>query len=300
MKKLLGHILAIVFMFYAYSIANAQDAPLKSMDASLDRYETLCQMCLDLRTRIKQGESVQKSEAEEFIGRFLALNKELKAQENDMSVEQRRRFAAIGQWFSTGDKPKVVACYEFIPIEGGLGQSHLQHTVQSKLNVPVLKDRRNDPHNLSVLAVVVAPNLSYGFFAGYRWSRWGGYASFRSNYVFGSTSYSCLSGGFLPNGNRFWSSGVDRKSNLIVSVGGMYRVSKWISAYVGAGYGHRILAWMDIDDEWSEVSDWSHRGSAFDIGVMFSWNRLVGSLGVTTIAFKTCSINVGLGYNFEL
>ena len=300
MKKLLGHILSIVFVLGACTIAKAQDNSFKSMDESLKQYESLCMMCLDLRVRIKQGENISKSEAEVFISRFLALNKELKALENDMSEDQKRRFVAIGQWFTTGEKPVVMRHERLADIEDDTFLCHLQQDLQMKLEIPEVTEMRTGSRDLSVLAIVAAPDMSYGFMAGYRWPRWGVYASFKSNYVFGDTSYSCFSDGFLPNGGRFWSCGQDRKSNLVATMGGMYRVNKWLNAYLGAGYGKRTLAWKDVDGVWAEVSDWSHRGAALETGVMFSWNRFVASVGVTTISFRTCSLNIGVGYSFEL
>ena len=63
-------------------------------------------MCMDLRTRVSAGEQVSRSEAQTFINRFLALNRDIKAREQEMNPSQRRRFASIGQWFSTGVNPQ--------------------------------------------------------------------------------------------------------------------------------------------------------------------------------------------------
>ena len=87
---------------------------------------------------------------------------------------------------------------------------------------------------------------------------------------------------------------------MLVTAGGIYELKSWLAGYVGAGYGWRTLAWKDIDGEWAEVSDWSQAGGAFDAGLLFSWKQLVGSVGVSTIAFKTYSLTIGIGYKFSL
>ena len=303
MKKLLLHILFLVFMLMPDFIIKAQNQVDDSIDSSIARYETLCQTCMDLRTRIRQGEAVQKFEAEEVIGRFLALNKELKALENEMSEMQKCRFDAIGQWFSTGVKPALINKEPLSPLQALEANVYLGCVSQEqelKIELPELIGNRPVPSNVFFMASLNVPDLAYGLSMGYQRGRWGGYANFRSNYVFGNTLYSCQSDGLLSDGSPFWFGGQERRSNMLVTAGGIYELKSWLAGYVGAGYGWRTLARKDIDGEWAEVSDWSQAGGAFDAGLLFSWKQLVGSVGVSTIAFKTYSLTIGIGYKFSL
>ena len=134
--------------------------------------------------------------------------------------------------------------------------------------------------------------------AGYQHERWGGYLNFRSNYIFGTTSYSCTSDGVIEDGNRFWPSGKDRVSVMHVSAGVLAGVLDWLALYAGAGYGYRRLAWEDVDGSWALVSDWSRSGLAAECGVIPSWRNLTFSAGVSTISFKTVSFTCGVGIRF--
>lgn len=303
MKKLLIHILTIVFLVVSCCVAGAQEQLYDSLDAELARYESLCQMCLELRERVKQGEDVTKNEAEVFINRFLAMNKSLKQREGEMTQAQRVRFADVAKWFSTGERP--LTSYSAMlpkldmPEYDAEALRFLMHD-DVLCDAPVAVRTELNPGNLILLASMNAPDMAYGALAGYMYRKWGGYVSFRSNLVFGKTVYACQSDGSMPGGRYFWANGEERRSNMFVTAGGLYGFNSWLVGYLGAGYGWRTLAWQDVDAEWAEVRDWSVRGVAAEIGLLFSWKQFIGSIGVSTIAFKTCSLTVGLGYKFSL
>ena len=107
MRKLLGHILALVLLLASLDVCNGQNVVRSTMDGDIERYEMLCELCLNLKTRIRQGEDISKNEAQTFINRFLSMNKDLKDKEHEMTALQRRKFSAISLWFSTGQKLEV-------------------------------------------------------------------------------------------------------------------------------------------------------------------------------------------------
>lgn len=237
------------------------------------------------------------------IDDFVAMNKELQSVEADMTVVQRLRFSAISSWFSTGVEPQEtdtalpqlscnLAGKSLVATTG----SHAAIAEVPSMQAGLPAHRYVDPRrNLILMSSFAVPDFSCGLIAGYQYGRWGGYAGFRSNYVSAKTSYSCLSDGSLPDWGSMWSTGRSRKSNLSITAGCLIGLGARFSMYVGTGYGWRTLAWEDVDGEWAEISDWSHRGVAFETGAIFIWKRLAVSAGISTVSFRTCSLNVGVG-----
>ena len=74
-------------MLVAFSAAG-QDM---RIDEQLHMYEDLCEQCMDIKSRAKSGENVSRTQVESLIATFLALNKTLKSQENEMTAAQRHR-----------------------------------------------------------------------------------------------------------------------------------------------------------------------------------------------------------------
>lgn len=300
MERLPVYIAVILFLLFADGTCRAQEVRQGSIDSELDRYEFLCDMCMDLKDRIRQGKNISKAEAKTLIDLFLTKNKELKSREHDMSEFQKMRFSVVSQWFSTGKRPS----YADVALFGALPQV-CQVDCPGRINYdnldyPVLEYRSEKPAlgKYYCLASLSFPDISYGLWAGYSHGRFGGYASFRSNYVFDKPSYSCSSDGSLHQGGVLWTNGHERTSNLMCSAGVLLWLTRSVSAYVGAGYGWRRLAWQDIDGLWAEVSDWSFDGAAYEAGLLLSFNRFTVSAGVSTISFKSVSMTVGAGINF--
>lgn len=296
-------------MFLVLSLTSkAQDTRFLTIDDLLDRYELLCGVCMDLKARSEAGENVSKAEAQVFISRFLSCNKDLKARLSEMSAMQSRRFSSIGRWFSTGERPDVIvppALPEMKPLLSvcrtsygpGVATPPVVEYVQEDL-LPEEIAPVTIKNRFYLLASVAAPDVAYGIMAGYRHRRWGGYMSFRSNFIAGDPSYECMSDGSLSGAGSFWTGGEESESNLSVCAGCVYGLSDLFSIYAGAGYGWRTLMWKDIDGEWAMVSDWSHKGIAAEAGLVVSFRHLAISAGISSVFFKTASFVCGLGFCF--
>lgn len=303
MKPVSAHIICFaIFLLSAFPVC-AQERNADNLGDKLEQYESLCRTCLNLKQRIASGENVSRNEAKMHIDDFVAMNKELQSVEADMTVVQRLRFSAISSWFSTGVEPQETDT-ALPQLSCNLAGNSLVATTGSHAaiaEVPSMQaglpaHRYVEPRrNLILMSSFALPDFSCGLIAGYQYGRWGGYAGFRSNYVSAKTSYSCLSDGSLPDWGSMWSTGRSRKSNLSITAGCLIGLGARFSMYVGTGYGWRTLAWEDVDGEWAEISDWSHRGVAFETGAIFIWKRLAVSAGISTVSFRTCSLNVGVG-----
>lgn len=302
-KKTIGHILLYLLLFFRLHCVQAQEVSAVLLDERLERYELLCGMCMELKTRIAEGENVSKTEAQAFIRRFLDTNRELKACEVQMTAVQRRRFAAVGRWFSTGELPTYQApeIPEVAPVPYGCLMSSLPSSIASPsadaLQVPPSPSPPG-PEGIYLLAGMSVPDLSYGLMAGYLHRSLGFFASFRSNFISKDASYSCTSNYSLPDGSAFWASGGRTYGNLFSAAGMLVRASGNFVVYAGAGYGYRKLYWEDIDGEWACVSDWSHSGIAVETGGIFRWRQLAVSAGISTTAFRSCSFTCGVGVCF--
>ena len=300
MKKLSGNILYMILLLLTTMDAYGQE---KKFDRLLDRYESLCGECMDMKARAASGASVSRDEARSLIDAFLDMNRVLKADEKNMTVLERRRFAAIGTWFSGGTPPEPepywVPSVQSLPVARPV---NLVQVADSSSYAPRLvpsafrsEFRPRQFNRVYLLASVTAPDMAYGIMAGFRVHSVGGYVSFRSNYIFESADYSCDSEGNIEGGGRIWRSGQKLTSNLQASAGMVMRTFRHMDIYAGIGYGFRQLAWEDVSGDWALVSDWSHKGFAAECGVLMSWRKLVFSAGVSTVAFRTASFTLGVG-----
>ena len=288
MKPVSAHIICFaIFLLSAFPVC-AQERNADNLGDKLEQYESLCRTCLNLKQRIASGENVSRNEAKMHIDDFVAMNKELQSVEADMTVVQRLRFSAISSWFSTGVEPQETDT-ALPQLSCNLAGNSLVATTGSHAAIAEV------PSMQAGLPAHRYVEPRRNLIAGYQYGRWGGYAGFRSNYVSAKTSYSCLSDGSLPDWGSMWSTGRSRKSNLSITAGCLIGLGARFSMYVGTGYGWRTLAWEDVDGEWAEISDWSHRGVAFETGAIFIWKRLAVSAGISTVSFRTCSLNVGVG-----
>ena len=309
MHRLVKHILCTLIMLVAFSAAG-QD---RRIDEQLHMYEDLCGQCMDIKSRAKSGENVSRTQVESLIATFLALNKTLKSQENEMTAAQRRRFAQIGRWFATGERPDTISplppvqaeppcapaamlqseCCGLVPVSDTvfcIGRSDLDRVADMLAGTP-----RGD---VFILASIAAPDMAYGLMAGYQHRNWGGYLAFRSCFTSCKTSYSCASDGSMENGSKIWPTGNEKRSNLMVSGGVLAGATKWLTIYAGAGYGARKLVWEDIAGNWALVSDWSHTGMVVEFGAVVSVHKLAFSAGISTISFRTAAFTCGVGVRF--
>ena len=153
-----------------------------------------------------------------------------------------------------------------------------------------------DDKILAMASLSVFPQMSYGAMVGYV-KKFGGYAKFRSDFSSVTPSYDCASDGTF-DGGLFWASGRQKKSRMQATAGVLFRISKSVYPYVGAGYGSRGVYWEDHSGSWAQVTDYSCKGVAAEAGMIFKLGPVAVSAGVSTTAFKYCEAEVGIGVMF--
>jgi len=155
------------------------------------------------------------------------------------------------------------------------------------------------PLQFSVLATfTLAPEPAPGLLLAVG-KKWGGVVSFHSNFKTVHPAYSALSSGPRTDGSGYiWPGGKSQVSVLSLTAGGSYRINNWLGLYATAGYGYRNIFWDDTDGQWVRMEDLSARGLAVTAGTLLSWKHLCGSIGLSTIAFQTLGVSVGIGLTF--
>ena len=296
-------------MLVAFSAAG-QD---RRIDEQLRMYEDLCEQCMDIKSRVKSGENVSRSMVKSLIDSFLAHNKTLKRQEVDMTAAQRHRFAQIGRWFATGERPDTISTLPLVQAElpcAPVAMLQSACSIITPVSDTVFCIGRSDLDRVAdmlggkprgdvfILASISAPDMAYGLMAGYKHRNWGGYLALRTNFTSCKTSYSCASDGSMENGSKIWPTGNEKRSNLMVGGGVLAGATKWLTVYAGVGYGTRKLAWEDVADNWVLVSDWSRSGFAVEFGAVVSVHKLALSAGISTISFRTAAFTCGVGVRF--
>ena len=294
-KRTFKYIAAAFMCVFAALQVRAQD----SMDIELERYERMCAMCLELRTRMDRGEQLSRDEAKATLDIFVASNKRLKTRESGMTALQRQRFKDIGEWFTAGVKPQRPVQLPYLTCSlPSVRLAEEERTIILPSSVsyePYAKPLRVE---FIALAEISAPDLSCGLRAGLHGRKIGGYVAYRSNYSYQAPDYQCTSDGKLDGGSRVWLSGETMSDNMTGAAGILVPVAKWSSLYAGAGYGRRAVLWQDIDGNWVEVSDISHKGLVLEAGALFRWNHLAFSLGLSSVKLKTYSFTAGIGVCF--
>lgn len=104
-------IISIIFLYITQSAGGFPMPAQTDWDKVLDRYEALCDQCIDLKLRAESGEKVSGAEFSRLIGNLNNLRKLLREDSGSMSPAQRSRFSRIRDRYSNvfGKKVRVNA-----------------------------------------------------------------------------------------------------------------------------------------------------------------------------------------------
>lgn len=104
-------IISIIFLYITQSAGGFPMPEQTDWDKVLDRYEALCDQCIDLKLRAESGEKVSGAEFSRLIGSLNNLRKLLREDSGSMSPAQRARFGRIrdrySNVFGNGSRTKV-------------------------------------------------------------------------------------------------------------------------------------------------------------------------------------------------
>lgn len=141
--------------------------------------------------------------------------------------------------------------------------------------------------------------ISFGAMVGIV-SKNGAYLRFRSDFGSASTELECDDTGALANGTGtpYYKEGVTTKARMSITAGYLRQIIKPLYAYIGAGYGNRILAWETIDGELVKNTDHSATGVAAELGAIGRLGQFAVSVGFQTVNFKYHELSAGIGFFF--
>lgn len=187
-------------------------------------------------------------------------------------------------------------------IDAAMQQGELVNSFKESLDGPASVEPatpRSTPIKTSILLTgSFAPEFVPGIFVNVR-KKWGVVVGAQSNFVGVKESYAALSNGSRPDGEGYiWPGGASKIAHFSVTGGASYSFTNYLSAYLAAGYGYRNIYWDDADGQWARIEDLSARGVAVSGGALFGWKYLGVSLGLSTIAFRTLGVTLGLGVHF--
>ena len=141
--------------------------------------------------------------------------------------------------------------------------------------------------------------ISFGAMVGIV-SKNGAYLRFRSDFGSASTELECDDTGALSNGagTPYYKEGVTTKARMSITAGYLRQIIKPLYAYIGAGYGNRILAWETIDGDLVKNTDHSPTGVAAELGAIGRLGQFAVSVGFQTVNFKYHELSAGIGFFF--
>ena len=152
-------------------------------------------------------------------------------------------------------------------------------------------------NDMMVMAVGgVYPQSSYGLMVGYV-RKFGGYVKFRSDFNAADYSFECTSDGY-KEGGVFWAGETEARSRMHISAGFMFRASKNIYPFFGAGYGSAVRYWEDYMGNWAKVKDLSSSGLAAEAGLVLRFGCVAVSVGAASSGFSYSEAEVGVGIMF--
>ena len=318
MRSWSTYLLALVLLFSSWTVS----AQVTGWDAALDRYERICAQCIDLRQRSIAGEAVSAVSVTELLGELASLRNTLQEAAGRMTASQRARFESIrlryAEAFPGSAAPASSAILPSLrpplPSSADLPSLSLSHPVVSSYVLPMSLTAESGSGVRSVSesfeksrsiaprfgAVVFAsmPPIRPGVMARLDFGRAGIYMK-GSWLPVSDYSYLCKSDGTTATG-FIWTTGNERTDAYSFSAGGSYAlpVAFPMRLYAGAGYGARSVLWEDASGRWARVSDLSFSGLSADAGLLFDIGHLTLMSGISSIAFRTLVLELGLGFVF--
>ena len=266
-------------------------------DAALDRFASITNECQRLKARIEEGENLQEGTLDRVIAELRLLQKELQGGTKAMSSAQKERYRLILKCYREGKMVPASALHAD-SIQAGIsaGQpSALPHPA------PRPEGHRPGPGSHGFVMATASWPLEGGLAAGFlRPARkWGGaFLRASGNACYPSHSLTATSDGASGAG-FIWTNGNSRSSRFVAMVdAAWFLLPVPVGLYTGGGYGFSRTYWQTTDGSWARIIDKSVSGPAVDLGILYVRRHLVLSAGATTIAFRSISGTVGIGFQF--
>lgn len=266
-------------------------------DAALDRFASITNECQRLKARIEEGENLQEGTLDRVIAELRLLQKELQGGTKTMTPSQKERYRLILKCYQDGKMVPTSALHAD-SIQAGISAS--QPGALSHSEPRADGQRPGSGSHCFVMATASWPpegGLAAGFLR--PTGKWGGaFLRASGNAWYPSHTLTATSDGASGSG-FIWTNGNTRNSRFIATVDAVwFLLPAPVGLYTGGGYGFSRTYWQTTDGPWARITDKSVSGPAVDLGFLYARRHLVLSAGATTIAFRSISGTVGIGYQF--
>lgn len=323
MRRVVSFILAFVL---SLSLFAQDNGALRYWNEVLDRYEQLCNACLEHRS------------SKEVKSRTSALQDILKKPVGRMTESQQQRFESIQKRYKGITKDTPAATFTETPLHivqvdtvrriehltvvdtvfvkeilgevAILQQMSRRDTIVHIIRQEELESARpvNDtvyiervaehrfksaqrPSLFLLAEAGILPDPSYGILLA-SGDRYGAYIKALDSFHHPETSQSIMSG------ENVWTTGRADSGCTMLTAGGVMQVLPWARIYAGAGYGRHDLVWEDFNGRWLSITDASSKGLAIDSGFLFNYQSLAFSIGITFISPRVLNLGIGTGIRF--
>lgn len=111
---------------------------------------------------------------------------------------------------------------------------------------------------------------------------------------------SCDRHGLIDGSERFYS-GAARRSVIMISAGGIHRISRRIAVFEGLGYADNKLDWQLAPSEgggYVRNSYFSRKGITAEAGILLKFGKIGVSASVMTVKGTEWFGSIGIGYRF--
>lgn len=99
--------IALIFLTFFFFCFNAEGASIgKNWDRILDKYEALCNECIDMKSRVEAGEKISSKDISKLLNSLGKIREELKGGSGSMTHEQIERFESIRAAYTSAFAPQ--------------------------------------------------------------------------------------------------------------------------------------------------------------------------------------------------
>ena len=292
-----------MFILFAILLVSLNASARDYWDDVLDRYEHICNRCIELKNRMAAGETVSSSVVTELFKELSNLRNQLKNSSKSMTNAQKRRFESIRSRYEGKDvtsaalhqKQKrpdqsravsqvppytpVITRIDKLPVLKNVSVPHipfhysefiLERRTVSTQPAPEPLPWRIDAAAYVQFNAVPAP----GLFLSAGKQQFGIFTSICTNLRRDLSSYTILSDGTIEGGGYYWGNGQSRYTLTSILAGPVWYPFKDIAVYAGAGYADYGLLCQDTDESWTRVSDYGGKGLAGTAGLMITLKRI--------------------------
>ena len=326
MRRFLVFVIILVPLFFQVA-AYGQDS---KMDLALDHYETIIDRCILMRDRAQRGEKIEADELKSLLEQVSSLRTTLQNSSKGMTTRQRERYERIRRRYTVAFQPDRMIS-DVPPVRSSSETSSLPELSWSPKVEDVIRfskqdaygtgtprhsrldreshqlDRestrldRESQHPWRFGAIAIAgwqpSTLTYGAMATVTHNRLGFYIKGRSNFTKDIHESVCSSDG-TSEGTIIWTTGREKHPAWNLGAGVIFKIAGPLGIYAGSGYGNRTTLWEEASGSWAKVEEYSFKGACADVGIVLDISNFTASLGISSITFRSPSLEMGVGLRF--